>query len=86
MHRTTRMAVMLGTLAWALPAMAEWKEPGDKRFTEDELKSYLATADEWAHENGKLMRKSRAQPAMRKSWRPWGNLIRSIRRACSGTI
>jgi hypothetical protein len=55
MHRTTRMAVMLGTLVWVVPALGDWKEPADKRLTEDELKSYIATADEWASENAKLM-------------------------------
>lgn len=50
-----RGMVLLGALlVIARLAGAEWKEPADKTFTEDQLNTYIATTDDWLDENAKI--------------------------------
>jgi hypothetical protein len=38
------------------PAAADWKEPADKKFTEDQLKLYLETEQDWLDITAQMMR------------------------------
>ncbi len=46
MRRFMGMAIVLASIC-VQPVLADWKDPADKKITEDELKLYLETANDW---------------------------------------
>ena len=48
-------AAMATALILASSAAAQWKQPADNVFTEDQLNTYIATTNDWLDENAKIM-------------------------------